>query len=134
MKPILLFVPLLLLLGCQPAYISRETRGCSSVEQILLNQSECDGQEVSIVGYLTFTRHGIFISDAEDSEGVIAARISKSIDHWEGSRKLIARVRSLPPATSRTLFGRFRGVLVSIPGDKLELEVFSDTELSETSR
>jgi hypothetical protein len=47
---------------------------------------------------------------------------------------LIARVRSLPPATSRTLFGSFRGVLVSIPGGKLELEVLSGTELPETSR
>lgn len=119
----------LLVAGCQDLAPVREARVCDSVEAILASPLVCDGQRVSIVGYLTFTRHGIYIADDEDGDAVLAVGLSTEKEHSTGTSELIAWVRSLPPATTRTLFGRFEGMPVVAPGEKPKLEVFSGMEL-----
>lgn len=97
---------------------------------IVADPLACEGRDLVVTGYLTFTRHGSYISDEMNSETVLSAFLSQAAEHRQAREDLIAVVRAQPLRPTRTIFGRFTGRLIRISGEKPRLEVFSGIDLT----
>jgi hypothetical protein len=97
------------------------------VRGIKAHPAECAGTDLQLHAYVTWTRHGAFLSDDPADDQVLDASFSEAPQHRESSDRLLKALYASGGAVS-TLHGEFQGRLET-QGKHVRFELYSGRDL-----
>lgn len=106
MRRLVLSAAFLGLFGCAQAPQSAD---CGSVRGLLRDALACQGRELRLPAYLTWTRHGSILGDRVRDSAVLAVEFPESPSHRETTQAILDeayRSRSAPATLRGTFVGR----------------------------
>lgn len=126
------FTILLLCIGLPGCGASTSQASCKSVRDIKAHAASCSGRELRLHAYVTWTRHGTFLSDNLDDKDVLGATFSESPQHQDSSQLILDLLYVNGGAVS-SLRGEFFGKLL-VEGNHVHFELYSGRDLARAGR